>query len=412
LILLRDGCGFELDFVADKQTAVNATCPVINYSSETIENAVHIYPHLLLMETGIRDYTIEVSNDPVFKKVFFKGVSTDLPFDLFSASFWLLSRYEEYLPHKTDKYSRFHYKSSLAYQYDFLEIPLINIWLNEFKKTLCAKFPLLIIKERVYNFVSTIDIDNAYRYRHKGLVRTLAGVMNDLLKKDFYKIRERIEIITGKRDDPFDVYEFLIDAHKAKNITALCFFLLGDYGVNDKNHSANNYPFQELIKHIADYSQIGIHPSFGSNDSLQKLKVEVSRLRNITHFPITKSRQHYSMLTFPETYKNLLLAGISDDYSMGYTNRNGFRASFCYPFNWYNLDEEQEVSLKLHPFCLTENTLDYYSRTSEQAFAKLSAPIVKAVKDCGGELISVFHNDSFTDEMKKNYLHFLDTAQI
>src|SRR5690606_3166945 len=112
-----------------------------------------------------------------------------------------------------------------------------------------------------------------------------------------------------------------------------------------------------LIKHLADYSLVGLHPSYGSNKQLKQLKKEVSRLGNITHKLITKSRQHFSMLKFPQTYKDLLQAGIIADYSMGYTNQNGFRASYCYPYKWYSLEIESISSLTIHPYCITENSL-------------------------------------------------------
>ena len=170
-------------------------------------------------------------------------------------------------------------------------------------------------------------------------------------------MRQRMRIILGKEKDPFDCYDFLIDAHKQTTTKALYFFLLGDYGPNDKNHSSSDLRFQSLIKHLADYSMVGVHPSFGSNNNLRQLKVEVSRLGNITHKLITKSRQHFSMLKFPHTYKDLLQAGVFSDYSMGYTNYNGFRSSYCYPYKWYSLDIESVSSLTIHSFAITENNL-------------------------------------------------------
>jgi len=107
----------------------------------------------------------------------------------------------------------------------------------------------------------------------------------------------------------------LIQTHKEDKLKCIYFFLLGDYGKNDKNIASTNRNFRELIKHISDYSITGIHPSFGSNNSVQQLKVEVSRLSNITHRQISRSRQHFSVLHFPGTYRDLLQAGISDDYS-------------------------------------------------------------------------------------------------
>ena len=115
-----------------------------------------------MFDFGIKDYQLEVMSSIRFKKILFKTSNSLIPFDLFGASFWFLTRYEEYLPHKSDKYNRFNYKYSLAFQYDFIDTPLVNLWLNEFKEILKTQFPKLIFAEREYNFLSSIDIDNAY----------------------------------------------------------------------------------------------------------------------------------------------------------------------------------------------------------------------------------------------------------
>lgn len=379
----------------------------INYSTRQIEETIWIKPHTILFDHGIRDYRLEVIAHPEYEKLFFKNTAGTIPFDILGASFWLLSRYEEYLPHKSDHFNRFHYKSSLAYQYEFLHYPLVNLWLEQLKKVLSTRHPALEFKEKQYSFVSTIDIDNVYKYKHKGFVRSLAGFISD---KSFRNMKRRMRIILGKEKDPFDCYDFLIDTHKQTGAKAIYFFLLGDYGPNDKNHSSSDLRFQSLIKHLADYSMVGIHPSFGSNNNLKQLKIEASRLGNITHILITKSRQHFSMLTFPNTYKNLLQSGLFADYSMGYTNHNGFRASYCYPYKWYSLDIESVSSLTIHSFSITENDL-LANEKDGTTLMDMALPIMNEVKKYKGELVSVFHNDVFDAKMKQFYIDFLKEAQ-
>ena len=170
--------------------------------------------------------------------------------------------------------------------------------------------------------------------------------------------------------------------------------MLGDYGMNDKNHPSNNYGFQQLIKHLADYASIAIHPSFGSNGNSNQVKVEINRLAKITHQDIFKSRQHFAMLKFPDTYATLLEQGITNDYSMGYANFNGFRASFCMPFYWYDLDDELETGLRIHPFCISETTLRFKDYAIPQTIFKYVEPIINEVKKYNGELVTVFHNDT------------------
>ncbi len=382
--------------------------PKINYSDESLDDCIHISPHLILFDFGIKDYQLEVMSNPQFKKILFKTSNSLIPFDLFGASFWFLTRYEEYLPHKSDKYNRFNYKYSLAFQYDFIDIPIVNLWLNEFKEILKTQFPNLIFAEREYNFLSSIDIDNAYKYKYKGFVRSLAGIVAD---RNYKKIKLRFQIILNKVKDPYDCYDFLLSAHKQFKIQSIYFFLLGDYGPNDKNHSASDLRFQSLIKHLADYSLVGIHPSFGSTNNLQQIKVETSRLTNITHKIITKSRQHFSILNFPQTYLNLIQAGILNDYSMGYKDCNGFRASYCFPFKWYSLDIESISALTINPFCLTENSLIAESDKQSINIEKLAKTLIDEVKKYNGQLISIFHNDSYNQKIKDFYLSFLKLAE-
>ncbi|MCC6372730.1 MAG: polysaccharide deacetylase family protein [Bacteroidia bacterium] len=369
---------------------------------------IKIKPHSILFDHGIRDYHLEVNSHPAFHKLFFKTTASTIPFDLLGAAFWLISRYEEYLPHKTDANNRFHYSSSLAYQYDFIEQPLVNLWLEELKKQLQQNYPQLKFVQKDYSFLSSIDIDSVYKYKHKGFVRTLAGFISD---RSLSKMKERLRIILNRAKDPFDCYDFLIKTNKESGVKAIYFFLLGDYGPNDKNHSASDLRFQSLIKHLGDYSSVGIHPSFGSNNNLRQLKVEISRLSNITHRIIYMSRQHFSMLKFPKTYQDLLQAGIFVDYSMGYTNHNGFRASYCFPYTWYSLDIEAVSALNIHPFCISENTLLSHSGIKKKSLMELAQPIVDEVKKYNGEMISIFHNDNFNDNIRQFYQEFILMAK-
>ena len=366
----------------------------LSYTNQDLESSFHIASHSLLFESGIKEQTIQLQNHEAYFKYFFKTYHSSLPFDVFAASFYLVSRYEEYLPFMPDAFNRFEAENSLAYQYDFLKLPLVNLWINEFEKLLVKKFPLLQITHKVYKYISTIDIDNAYKYLEKGVMRTIGGYLKSIVRFDKNDFMQRTAVLLMKEKDPFDSYGYQLEIQKKYKLSMIYFFLLGDYGVNDKNHPSNNYGFQQLIKHLADYSAIGIHPSFGSNENANQVKIEINRLAKITHRDILNSRQHFSMLKFPDTYATLLENGITHDYSMGYANFNGFRASFCLPFYWYDLDDELETGLKIHPFCLSETTLRYKDLATPKTIAEVCLPIVNEVKKYNGEMITIFHNDT------------------
>ncbi len=399
-IFLLKGIGIQFNITTNVDYFNTYEGLKLNYSNINLNANIQIIPHSILFDYGIKDYPIEVKQSKQFYKYFFHTSKLTIPFDLFGAAFWLLTRYEEYLPHKIDKYQRFSYKNSLAYQYDFIEMPIINFWLDEFKNILIQNFNFKIsFNSNKYQFLSSIDIDNAYKYKHKGFVRTLAGFVTDIKYKK--NISERLKVIFNKKRDPYDEYDFLIEIHKKYNINCIYFFLIGDYGINDKNHSATNLNFQSLIKRIADYSMIGVHPSYGSKDKLQQIKIEINRLSNITHKTIRKSRQHFSILSFPKTYNQLLQASIIEDYSMGYTNCNGFRASYCLPFNWYNLTEEKTTELTVYPYCISEVTL--FQKATNYNIVEVYKQIINQVKLYNGFNCIIFHNDTFNSSTKQLY---------
>ena len=103
------------------------------------------------------------------------------------------------------------------------------------------------------------------------------------------------------------------------------------------------------------------------------MKDEKERLENITDKPLLRSRQHYIKLFLPSTYRFLLEIGITDDYSMGFTDEIGFRAGTSHSFQWYDLSNEIETQLKVHPFCVMDVTLkNYLKLTPQQAVEKLN----------------------------------------
>jgi hypothetical protein len=197
-----------------------------------------------------------------------------MPFDVFAASFFLVSRYEEYLSQVRDQYGRFRAESTWMFENDMLQKPLVNIWSLALSKRLQAVYPDLPIKMPKFTFVPTYDIDAAWSYKHKGVYRTVGGFLKDLASGDRERIRERHQVLRGKRKDPFDSFDFQFELQKVFKLKPIYFILCGEYDTNDKNISLRKEPFRNLIKHLADYADVGIHPSVSSYLDIEKLRHE------------------------------------------------------------------------------------------------------------------------------------------
>ena len=390
------GTEYELTSNAEKFLAWKG--PKFTYASSSFGRELFFQSSELLFKTGLEGQDLNIftfEKNKAFFPVYAKNSA--LPFDVFAASFFLVTRYEEYLPYMRDKFGRFDAPESISSQHQFLRKPVVNIWAYKLRDILREQFPELQFRTRNFRFVSTIDIDSAYAYKYKGTVRTVGGIMASFFRLDFSNIIERLLVLTGFQKDPFDTYSLQLQLQKKYELETIYFILLGDYGKFDKNIPYNSRRFQVLIKSLGDYAGVGIHPSYDSNEDYHKLKTEIKRLSKILNREITKSRQHFLRLSFPSTYRNLINLGITDDYTMGYAAEPGFRAGICDPYYFYDLDLETETNLRIHSFQYMEGTLKDYLYKSREQSLEIIKLLIDEVKAVDGTFISLWHNESLSN---------------
>lgn len=398
-LVFNELLGVEFSFTVDKNEFKEYKGPKLNYSEQVFDDELYIASRKLLFEKGI------IEQD--FKFVDFEGINvffhtfkkkSALPFDPFAASFYLLSRYEEYLPYMKDIYGRFDAPESIAFQQGFLHKPVVNIWAQKIKQIIKNKFPEFETNEPNYKFIPTIDIDSAYAYRLKGFIRILGGYFKSLGKFNIPEIIERTKVLMGSIPDPFDTFDYQLELQKKYELDPIYFMLFADYGLNDKNIPTYNRTFQALIKMLGDYADVGIHPSFTSNSVSGKLQKEIRNLSQILNKEITKSRQHFLKLHLPETYRNLISMDITDDYTMGYASQVGFRAGICSPFLFYDLEMDIITSLRIHPFAVMEGTFKDYMKIEASDVMSHVKPLIDEIKAVNGTFISLWHNESLSNQ--------------
>ncbi len=371
--------------------------PKISYAKVPLGSEFFIRSHDLLFEQGLNDIEINILNWDDVPCFFPTGENSTIPFDIFAASFYLISRYEEYLPHVKDQHERYPFNECLAYKNNFLEKPIIDIWAFKFLELLKQKFPDYLYKNRKFELISTIDVDAAFSFKHKGVVRTLGGFINDLIHIRILNFWHRLLTLLNFKSDPFNTFSEILKIKKERNIKTLFFFLVGDYTTFDKNISSSNNKFRSLIKSVADYAKIGLHPSYFSYKNPDMLKKEKMRLEAIMNTPVEFSRQHFLRLSIPETYQNLIDLDIKEDYTMGYANAVGFRAGTCTPFYFYDLDFEIQTPLKIFPFAVMDVTLkDHLQLSVKESLAKINM-LKQEVKKVNGTFITLFHNETLSE---------------
>jgi hypothetical protein len=392
-IILGDILGLSWEVITDKRKL--GKHPVINYSAEKIDGSFKICPHSILFEKGLSPQEIVITEWKGLP-VFFQSVSdSDLPFDIFAASFFLISRYEEYLDYKPDIHGRFPAAASLAFRNGFLQKPVIDYWCREMSKVFLKKCQTLVFKRNDYKALLTIDTDQPFAYLGKSLFRSIGGLINDF--KEAGNATNRFKTVAKGEKDPFQVFDYIVEAIAAAGTEAQFFFPVGDHSKYDRNPSWKNQEYRELILTLSSKFKCGLHSSYYAAGDLPLLKTENKRLNTILDKKYSSCRYHYVRLLTPKCYNDLIDAGISEDYSMGYPEEPGFRAGIARPYRFYDVTEDKQTNLKVIPFQIMDATLYQYKNLDPVTAGELILKLINETKKAGGLFVSIWHNTSLLD---------------
>lgn len=370
----------------------------LNYSEKPILDWLHIIPHGILSEKGINRINSEfkiVNSLPVI----FANTGA-IGFDIFGAVFYCLSRYEEYYSTAIDKHNRFSYKESFLFRNNYLQTPLVDYWVRFFHGYLIQLYPeRLQLNSKVPNtIVPTIDIDSVFVFKGKGIKRQLGGVARDLINAEWGQLNKRISVLALGEKDPYDNFDYQFDVLRKNNLKANYFIQVGRHGEYDKNIRPYNKKFQSIIKRIlADGHEVGLHPSYQSFYNIDIIQKEKEVLENIIGQAVTQSRQHYLRFSLPRTYEDLITLGIKKEFSMGYSEVPGYRASTSLPFNWYDLQIERSTELEIHPFSMMDVAFKEFMKLSIDESLQFSNKMREQLKEVKGQFCFVYHNESLSD---------------
>lgn len=383
----------KYEFTENKELFQLSKLPKFNYSREHFEgNIPYILPSSILFREGLYNYTI---NKSTFNNE--ECLTINDKTDPFASIFYILTRYEEYNSTLIDQHGRHQGIHSVLYRFNWQDKAMCDHWAEDildFFKANCG----FEYKKKIYHpqIIPTFDIDNAYAYKHKGIVRTILANLKDIWKKNAQQVVERKRVISGSQKDPYDNFDRIYDIHR-RGYDVKLFWLLGNYGKYDKNISYKHKRHVRLIKKMAKIASIGIHPSYKSNSNDFFVHNEIERLQNILSKHVRNSRQHYLKLTLPHTYETLIEQDIEHDYTMGYADICGYRAGTARKHLWFNVMTNERTKLNIHPFAYMDGTLNEYLKMSPEEAQEKIVELFMETKKYGGDFIFIWHNDTIND---------------
>lgn len=386
--------GLEYEVVTDKRRLGKG--PVINYSEEIIDGSFRILPDTILFESVIIERKLLFSEWKGLPVFFLSDNNQDLPFDILAASFYLITCYEEYLEFKPDDHGRFPEAEGLCFKYSFSNKPVIDLWARELSLELLKKFQFLAFRRNEFHSLTTIDVDQPFAFKGKGILWSTGGLVRDIFKNP-KNVTERIKCLFGLTMDPYNVFDYITDTLEKNNTKAVFFFPVGQRSGFDKNPGFRSLAYKNLIRKILKKFDIGIHPSYCSSDNPKLVETEIRKFKFISGEEPLMSRQHYLKIRFPETFRNLIKNNIHEDYSLGFVNNPGFRAGIARPFRFFDLITNEETNLTLIPFQIMDGILLNNCAEIDKAIHTVET-YIRETKQVGGLFVTIWHNTSLTDE--------------
>ena len=310
--------------------------------------------------------------------------------DVFASSFFMLTRWEEYVNKKRDEHDRFPGVESIACKNDFLNRPVVNEWAEMLWNMLARLKYQGIRKQREYELILTHDVDNL---KSSKLIRTIGG---DILKRRNLKLA--FQHFSWLFKDPANSYSFLMDVSEKRNVKSHFYFMAVGNHPHPLDHSQYIHKrcFELIIKDIRKRGHlIGFHPGYTTYNDRKIWREQKERLEESLSDAVFEGRQHYLRLKIPETLQIWSENGMKIDSTLGYADREGFRCGTGDCFLVFDFVRRQVLKLIERPLIVMDGTLRVYQNLPlKEAEIRLKYFVIIA-KKYQMPVTFLFHNSSF-----------------
>lgn len=317
--------------------------------------------------------------------------------DIFASSFFMLSRWEEYVNKNRDKHNRFPAYESLAFKNNFLNRAVVNEYIEMLKNMLLNLDNSLKFKEYKYELIVTHDVDMLYRWM--SFKQVLRIVLGDLIKRKKLKLAlNNLKEYFFK--DPYDNYDYLMDISESISVKSHFYFMSGGVTNYDNRYNIKSKKVKKLIKKIKKRGHnIGIHPSFNSYNNKNLLEQELKTLEEVTKESIKEGRQHYLRFEVPTTWQIWNDLKMKIDSSCGYADCEGFRCGIGEEFFVFNILTQEKLKLKERPLLyMDDNRLEGERVLNEKDLIFMIKNIKKISIKYNTKCTILFHQNIFASK--------------
>lgn len=326
--------------------------------------------------------------------------------DLLGGIFFLITRYEEAIPGALDTHGRF--PSSRSITASAAERPLADEYTQLLSRQIEAVWPGSTRFDTRFRVSLSHDVD--WPLASSPLPVTLRRAAADALKRRdpdlaLRRLRgwalDRAEI---DGFDPFDTFDLIMDQSEKADVRS-AFYFIADHShpTLDGTYRIDEPRIRRIIARIAERGhEIGLHGSYESYASADRLRSELDRLRSVA--PPREQwglRQHFLRWQNPSSWRAAAAAGFAYDTTLGFADRAGFRCGTARAYPVFDLIERRQLPLEERPLIVMEAALLRAQEMEARAFIEALRRIKAACRPTGGTLSLLWHNNLLASQKHK-----------
>ena len=308
--------------------------------------------------------------------------------DLIYNTFFFISRAEEVLNKKRDEHGRFLAAYSILGKRNRLMMPL----LDEYARLMMKALGLSLPPSGFAHIYLTHDIDTIARYRH------LRGALGGIWRGEWRQVLRSWKDI---HNDPAYTFPWLIEQDKRVPQAESIFFVKHSFGKGYDYPQYNHHSHDaRKLRKFLEWNRvlIGWHSSYYGVGSIEH--------RSKRHDELALHRSHYLNCSI-ENMRKLQALGITDDFTMGFADRAGFRLQTSRAVLWIDPEKMQLTELVLHPLLIMDCTLSNsnYMNLDQEEAAYLCMQLIEKVRMHNGDLCLLWHNSILTPDTYHKQLY-------
>ena len=321
--------------------------------------------------------------------------------DIIYNALFLLSQAELTMDLPRDKHGRLACKDSALGSQGMMTIPV----LDEYSRLVTKLLEQALPEQHFSKIYLTHDVDFLTSYRHP---RGFLGAIRRGHLRDALKALHMLE------NDPAYTFRWMHALDARVTGAEEVYFLKATQGKGYDYHQyklggSDFSAFVELL--YEEDASIGLHSSYYATEHKSFLE-ERKRLEEYVSDDVLYHRSHYLRINSDADLIALANAGITDDFSLGWSDHIGFRFGTTRPAQFINPSTLEVTDLTIHPLAIMDRTLSNknYMHLSEEEAYYAAQQLIDKVRQHGGELVLLWHNTNFGPDTyhKQLYKEIID----